>query len=245
MKAVLVAALCLIEIAVAHLLALPSEEFITIWQAELVILAVLGLLSDGGRRDRSVLTIFFLWFTWILITDWAIIEVPALLVEYEAVIFSALVLWAMIRPYYFSSDPVSESTVCIAFYRGTQAPLLSSLSSLIGLPFSSVAVLAGGLAVRASSAGRMVAVDWRGVLEGDFVCVDTGVKCSSAISEAIRACTGVSTKSAGLRMKCIANLIPILKEIGYEPKTIFHKIPSIFYFQCVRQANKQRFDAGN
>lgn len=239
MKAALAIALCSIEITVAHLLEISGAEFMAVNQIELALLALLGLLSDGGQRDRSILTVFVLWFGWIFVTDWAIIEASPLLIEYEAVIFSALVFWAMVRPYFFASDSVSEDTVCIAFYHGTKAPFLSSLSSLIGLPFSSVAVLAGGLAVRASSAGRMVAVDWRGVLEGDFVCVDTGVKCSSATSAAIRACTGASTKSAGLRMRCVANLMPILKEIGYEPRTIFHKIPSIFYFQCVRRASER------
>lgn len=238
MKAALAIAICLFELAVTHFLDLTSGEFIAIWQAEFIMVALLGLLSDGGHRDRSILTVFVLWFGWIFVTDWAIIEAPALLVEYEAAIFSALVLWAMVRPYYFISADLSKDTVCIVFYRGDRAPLLSSLASLIGLPFSSVAVAVGEFVLMASKKGHMVIADSKVLNSRDFVCIDTGVKGVSEITEAAFNCAGTPTKSMGmLRMKCVANLMPVLKEIGYAPKTVFHNIPSLFYFQCVEQAH--------
>lgn len=241
MKSILAISLCFLEIASAHFLDLKSDEFsdefIVIWQAEFIMVALLGLLSDGGQRDRSILTVFVIWFGWIFITDWAVIEASALLVEYEAVIFSALVFWAMVRLYYFTSDPLSKDTVCIVFYRGNRAPFLSSLAALIGLPFSSVAVAMGEFVLMASKKGHMVIADSKVLNSRDFVCIDTGVKAQPEITEAAFNCAGAPTKSMGFRTKCVSNLLPVLKQIGYAPRTIFHKIPSIFYSQCVKLAH--------
>lgn len=232
-------ALCAIELAAHYVFTLSTLDYAIVGQVELMLLAAIGLLSDGGRRDRSILTIFVMWFGWIALTDWAPGLVSDLVVQYETVVFSMLVMWAITRPYFFTSDARSDSTVCIMFYRGTKAPFLSTLSSILGLPFSSVAIVAGDKVLRASGSGKMVLTDARALDGGDFIRIDTGIPVSDAIASAMYKCEGKPTRAYGLfRSRCVANLSQVLKEIGYEPKSAFHKIPSIFYFQCVKQAHE-------
>ena len=239
MFALAAASICLLELSAAHYMALSAEVFYMAWQIELVLLVVLGLSSDGGQRDRSVLLAFFLWFGFLAATDWALMSPPPLLVQYEAVVFTVLVCWALARPYFFASDTSNEGTVHIAFYKGAHAPILSSFSALFGLPFASVSIIAGATALRASGRGVMVISDARAMYTGnDYVLIDTGIEPGPDFFAAMADCQGKPTKALGfLRMRCVANLSPLLKIIGYEPRTIFHRIPSIFYFQCVRQAH--------
>ena len=233
------AAICLLELSAAHYMALSAEVFYMAWQIELVLLVVLGLSSDGGQRDRSALLAFFLWFGFMAATDWALIAPPPLLVQYEAVAFTVLVCWALMRPYFFASTASNGRTVHIAFYKGAHAPILSAISALFGLPFASVSIVAGNTAIRASGRGVMVISDARAMFAGDdYVLVDTGFEPGPDFFAAMADCQGKPTKTLGfLRMRCVANLSPLLKLLGYEPRTIFHKIPSIFYFQCMRLAH--------
>jgi len=230
--------LCGIELSVAHMLDLSLWKYMTVGQVELVFLAIMGVLSDGSQRDRSVMMVFVVWFGWIAATDWYTFEINPLLVQYEAALFSAIVFWALARPYFYPSDEYKPGNVCIAFYKGTNAPFLSSLASLAGLPFASVAIVTGVTALRASGGGKMVVSDAKALLGHDFVLIDTGIQCTPPVIEAIKACVGKPTRSFGIfSTRCVANLFPVLKVIGYEPKSVFYNIPSIFYFQCVRKAH--------
>lgn len=115
---------------------------------------------------------------------------------------------------------------------------MSSLASLVGLPFASVAIVTGATALRASGSGKMVISDAKALLGSDFILIDTGKQGTPPVIQAITDCVGKPTQSFGMfRTRCIANLMPVLKIIGYEPRNWFYFIPSIFYFQASRQAH--------
>ena len=229
--------LCAIELSLAHLLNLPIEQYFTVWQIELVLLAFVGLKSDGSQRDRSVLAIFLLWFGWIAATDWSIGYAEPLLVQYEAAIFSSLVLWALIRPYFYTTADLSQrgENVYIGFYQGTRAPFLSSLAALIGLPFSSMVIVAGETMLRSSGNGKMVVNNPAILAPEDYIFIDTGKKASTDMFKALAKCVGKSTKSFGIfRIKCVRNCEPVLELLGLKPKSWWYYMPSIFYRQAVR-----------
>ena len=232
-------AICALELLFPHLYEMASvDAYYSVWQFEMVLLCVAAIFSDGSQRDRSVLTVFLLWQSWLLASDWLVDSTYAAYGSLEATAFTALVLWALARPYFFQSATRTDRTVHIAFYNGSHAPLLSSLGALFGLPFSSVAIIAGNTAIRASRCGKMVVNNANVFTERDFVFVDTGIEPGAKFFEVLAGIAGKPTKGYGIfRVKCIDNLTPLLEIMGYVPKTIFHKIPSIFYYQCIRQAN--------
>lgn len=200
------------------------------------ITACAWVASTASQRDKSVSVVIIIWWAWSLATD-RIIEAQTA-VSMEASVMVVCVFWALVRPYFYPSDERRERNVCIAFYKGSHAPFLSSIASLFGLPFSSVAIVTGVTALRASGCGKMVISDARLITGDDFVFIDTGIACTPKVIRAIAECTGKPTKSFGVfRTKCVVNLVPVLKIIGYEPDNFFYKIPSIFYFQCVRKAH--------
>ncbi|MCK5444694.1 MAG: hypothetical protein KAI73_03670 [Rhodospirillaceae bacterium] len=229
--------ICAIELSLAHLLNLSSEQYFTVWQIELVLLAIVGLESSGSQRDQSVLAIFLLWFGWIAATDWAIDYAEPLLVQYEAAIFSSLILWALARPYLYPSAELVGENVFIGFYQGTHAPFLSSLGALIGLPFSSIVIASGTIVLRSSKFGKLVTNNIAVVDNGNYVFVDTGVKATPEIFATMAKCSGQPTKAFGIfRTNCVKGCGPVLELLGLKPKNWAYYLPSIFYYQAVRGA---------
>lgn len=237
--------LCAVDIAATHLMDLSHAEYGVVFQVYIALLCALSVLAKDTQRDKSVLSVLLIWAVFVLATDQFDLDLPNSLLTYESAIFTSFVIWAMIRPYFYPSDEYKPGNVCIAFYKGTNAPFLSSLASLVGLPFASVAIVTGATALRASGSGKMVLSDAKALLGSDFVLIDTGKQGTPSVIQAISECVGKPTRSFGLfRTRCIANLMPVLKVIEYEPTKFLgqskftpYKIPSIFYFQCVRKAH--------
>ena len=210
-------------------------------QAELALLVVMALFSDSSQRHKSVLAIFTIWFVYIFATDWAIGYVPPVLNGFEANALSIAVLWALLRPYYYQSAELIGENVFIGFYQGTHAPFLSSLAALFGLPFPSVAIIAGDTVLRASGSGKMVINNSSVVRGGDFLLIDTGVMATEKIFEEIAKCSGKPTKALGVfRTKCIKNCEPVLEMLGLKPKSFFYYMPSIFYYQVTGECHGVR-----
>lgn len=103
---------------------------------EALILCFCGYL--GMKRDMWIL--FGLYFLWFISTNLAGISIYEEYAAIEAVVFGMLVYWIYKRPERIPSDPPSE-TVQIAFYYGTNSPLIARIMSLIGLPVTGIAVI--------------------------------------------------------------------------------------------------------
>ena len=221
-------------------MSLPYDEYIIVFQAYIVLLSLGAVVSDGSQRDRSIITVLFVWSLWVLVTDQLSFDVPDVVLSWEATLFTVFVVWAIVRPYFYVSADLAarREHVLIGFYHGTRAPLLSSVGALMGLPFSSVLVVAGDTILRASGNGKMVINNTSALREDEYTFIDTGVVATPEIFKAISLCVGRPTKVLGLfRTRCIHNCEPILGLLDLKPKSWFHQIPSIFYYQVVRTSN--------
>ena len=164
--------LCAIDITTAHLISLPQHEYAIMFQAYIALLCLGAGVSDKSQRDRSILAVLFIWALWVLVTDQFNINLPNVVLSLESAFFTSFVLWAIVRPHFYPSDQRSELNVCIAFYKGGNAPLISSIGSLFGLPFASVAIIAGATALRPSGCGKMTITNAMALHSDDFVFIE-------------------------------------------------------------------------
>lgn len=229
-------ALCTIDLVAGHFLTYPSSHYDIVFQAYIATLALAGAVSNGSQRDRSIMTALFLWAAWVLITDQTPYATPPVYSTLESAAFTMLVFWAIVRPYTIPSHQYNPETVCLAFYHGDNAPLWSSLSALIGLPFASVAVLANGYALHPDRrAGLLVQSDADTVQRsGFYTIIDTGVEPGTLFCAAFDKAIGTSVKIGTLRIGCLKALRPVLNCINMAPTGIFQYIPSVFFYRALR-----------
>jgi len=231
----------LLAIVNSHLLEWIDTE--TVHQIGFFLL--LGMMTGhtSKMKDRGVLDIMFIWSAWVLGTDLLLNFAPDYVLDYvplltaiESVIF---IVWASrvyLKSYAHFSQPFDMSTVFIAFYGGPNSPFLSRLSAHIGYPFSSVAMIAGDIAVRPSkAAGKMVEVPLHILQSKGYVFINTKVPVTTEVMEAMESVIGTPTGYKFFRYKCLINLMPVLELLGpgWIPKKI-GMLPSRFYAQCVR-----------
>ncbi len=231
-----VLALCILEFSNSHLLnSLNVDQSFLISQVELALVLGAAVFSKNTMPERSVMDVIFLWALWILSTDW-LPYFPPTLASIETGIFIAILAYVYFRPYRFIQTPIEPENVCIAFYGGPNAPFLSRLASHTGFPFSSVALVVNGAAVRPSKAtGGMVGATPAILKAKGYVMIDTGIKSTPEIYGKMKSIIGTKTGYGFLRTRCLKNMMPVLECLGpeWQPER-WPVIPSLFYKQCVR-----------
>lgn len=227
--------LCVIDFLKSHSMYLAGLEDGVFFQGYIVLLCCAGVVSNGSQRDRAILTALLIWAIWVLATDQSSLQIPGFAVTLESAVFSALVFWAIARPYTIPSQAIDPSNVCIAFYHGNRAPLLSSLSALIGLPFASVSIVAGATALRPDKCGKLVITDARAYDRSPHhTIIDTGVEADAGVLKVMTDTVGAQVRVGPFRIGCIKALRPVLDHIGIAPASLFHYIPSIYFYQAAR-----------
>lgn len=227
--------ICAIEILASHFITTDYSYDLT--QIEVFLVSIMAVKSERTQMHNSVFAIFIIWFGYILTTDRWFSNAPLFFASYEATILSIIITWAFIRPYFYVSADLSArgENVLIGFYQGTRAPFLSSVGALLGLSFSSVIIVYGETVLRSSGSGKMVLNTPSAVSRGDYTFINTGKKVTPKIIEATAKCVGKPTKAFGIfRTKCVHNCEPVLEMLELKPKSFFHRMPSIFYYQVVR-----------
>lgn len=209
---------------------LPAAQYDILFQLEYVLLAVVAFSSTGSHRDRSAISILLIWAAWTLLTDQFNLDISGIILSYESVFFSVLVLWILARPYSYISDIPNEDYVSIAFYQGRKAPIVSELSALIGLPFSSISIVVGEFVLRPSK-GILRMGESRALKQSDYVFVNTKIPVNRNVFNAIRKQAGAPIK---LGSGCVAAMAETLKVIGLPLKTWTDNIPSLFYYRVVK-----------
>lgn len=92
-------------------------------------------------------------------------------------------------------------------------------------------------AVRADRCGVLVVSEARAYDRSPHhTIIDTGIEADQGFFEVVAKTVGAPVKVGIFRIDCIKALRPVLDHIGLMPKTIFHYIPSIFYYQAARAA---------
>ena len=227
---------CVLSIANAHYIDVTSyADGAILFSLNIMLISGCAAFSDNSMRHRSVVDVFFIWATWIFMTDW-VNYIPSVAAAVESAVFTILAAWVYFRPYKHQTLPPNPETVCIAFYGGPNAPFLSRLVSHFGFAFSSVALVAGSLGVRPSkSRGTMAETTAPLLMSKGYVFVDTGVPISPKIHGIIKNVIGTPTGYGVFYFRCLLNLRPILDSLGVEwvPKKM-RIIPALYYRQCIR-----------
>lgn len=230
----LVFTLSLVIVAIGNSHFLDFIETYTLFHIGFLLLAGMAASYTGKMKDRAVLDVVFLWSLVILVTDWGS-HFLSIIAAIETVVFIAMITYVYFKTYNHFSNPFDMSTVFIAFYGGPNAPFPARLSAHLGYPFSSVAMVAGDLAVRPSkAAGRMVEVPLHILQTKGYVFINTKIPVTNEIVAAMESVIGTETGYKFFRYKCLLNFLPVLKLLGPDwiPENI-GVLPSRFYSKCV------------
>ncbi len=219
----------------SHFIDLPFDKIEMAYSAAVLCVCGMVVFSDGSMKQRSVLDLFFIWSAYTFVFDFLFNLFPSV-AALETSIFVALVSWTYFRPYNYLPSPVQDDNVHIAFYGGPNAPFLSRMVSTLGFPFSSIAIIASGIAARPSkAAGKMVTTTPATLRAKGYVVIDTGIETTDEIKEAIESIVGTKTGYGFLRTRCLKNLLPVLNLLGKDWKpTGWPIIPSLYYRQVIR-----------
>ncbi len=215
----------------AFLVGASTAAYDTLFEVQYVAMALIAFYAKPTQRDRSVISVLLIWAVWVLATDWPAFNFPPIYVNFEAAAFSALTLWALFRPYNYASHDAMSPNVKIGFYQGKNKHLLSSLGALIGLPFSSIAIISGGHAIRAGHGGVIREVQAISLHGGDYVFVDTGVPATQELIAALKSLVGAKIK---FRTGCVVSMEKVLVRLGYTLKW-YDYVPSLFYKTALKK----------
>jgi len=208
-------------------------------QAQIAMLAVLGWMSakSASPKRTAVMTVLMVQSVWILCTDWAISYVPEAISVSEGAVFFALLVWAFMRPYEYKSDQLTTDTVCLLFYKANGGSFLMHVFGVLGLPVSSMSVVAGEYWLKLVRGKAYLQKDLSVCInESRYIIVDTGIPVSEHIHglfNMLRNEPARTPMSLWLRLRCIASIKPLLRELGdyYVPRNIFEQIPAIYFYK--------------
>ena len=212
----------------------------TLSQLQILIALMCGMMAatNTTAKRKAVMIILFLGASMVFFTGMCL-DVADWVYWIEIIIYTVGIIWAGARPYEFISDPINKDTVCILFYKANSGSWLMHTFSLIGLPVSSMSIVCGDywLKLVRSRPGLEIHVP-QNIDSKYYIVVDTGIKKTDRIMDIMRDLQGtpaVSLGSFGLRVRCIAVVKPLLKEMGSEwvPKTILQKIPSLYFYKAL------------
>ncbi len=225
----------LIEVVSTFSLGLPRVAYESLFQLEIIAVSIAAIYTKG-KRETSVLTVLAAWFIWQAVTDWFITTPDPMFVNIETTAFIVAVFFTLLRPYYLPSAKFSYETVILAFYNGSKSPLLSRIGSMVGLPYSSLAIIAGDEILCSGRCGVMRMGKTSAIDTTNFYFIDTGYKITNEILKVMAGCIGrTSTCATIFRIKCVVNVMPVLTALKVQPANMFFYIPSVFLYQCLKR----------
>lgn len=222
---------------------LTTSNFITfdrsgyLAQIQLLTACLLGTIAsiNPSPKRKSAMIVLLFGTLMLLLTN----VVHDYVYWIEISLYAFGLLWAAARPYEFISDPVTEDTVCLVFYKQNGGSWLMHVLSLIGLPMASMSIIAEGRWLKLVIGNPGLEIHPAEDLDcGKYVVVDTGVKITEKIRATITNLNGepaVNKKSLFLRVRCIAAVKHLLAEIGVEwrPRTVIQQIPSMYFYKAL------------
>jgi len=196
----------------------------------------MGTINTNPKR-KSIMIILCFGALSILLTRLCF-NAPDYIYYAEISVYCFGILWAAVRPYNFISDSLSENTVCLLFYKSNKGSFLMQALSLIGLPVSSMSIVCGNEWLKLIIGNPTLEIHSAKNVSKKYIIVNTGVYISEnirSIFKSLRGVPAVNAKSLFLRVRCIAAVKPLLKEMGkeWEPKTILQQIPSIYFYKAL------------
>lgn len=208
-------------------------------QLQLLIGVTLGMMAAINQNQKRKSSLVVLCFGALSIfATRALFYAPDYVYYALIFVYSFGLLWAAFRPYDFISDRLTEDTVCLLFYKADKGSWLMHVLSLIGLPVSSMSIVCGKEWLKLVLDRPTIEIHSVEKISNKYIIVDTGIKIDSDIKKIFRSLKGVpaiNAKSLFLRVRCIAAVKPLLKQLGREwyPSTVFHQIPSTYFYKAL------------
>lgn len=227
--------------SLSHIRTINPELWITLAQTQIMIAALCGLMAsiNPDPRRKSLMLIIAAASMILFVSRVLYIDAPEWFYWSITLSYCIGLVWAGARPYEFMSDMHNKDNVCLLFYKSDSGSWLMHILSLIGLPVSSMSVLIGDKWLKLlRSKPDMQLLDFDKIDYHRYVLVDTGVPISRFIldlADRIKSSPASTAGSFFLRVRCIALISPMLKELGpqWEPKCIIEKIPSMYFYKAI------------
>ena len=216
---------------------MPDQLAWLVLQVCCLLFLVLLFRLTGCRELglRSLWALGILYTAGEVLTDWWLPEqYVKWLGPIELVVFVLGFVWTVYRPTLkLRGAERNEETVLLVFYR--PRTYLEVLKALIGLPFISLSVYAGGKWLRfRHSETDLQLLDLRPSTER-YMLVDTGVKVDRTIRVLMTDLEGAPARhwtSLYMRCQCVLSLIPILRMLGpeWEPRGLDF-LPGVYAYR--------------
>jgi len=201
-----------------------------------IILGMMAAINPNPKRKATMVVLCFGALS-IFVTR-AFFYAPDYVYYAEIFVYCFGLLWAAFRPYNFISDKLTNNTICLLFYKSDKGSWLMHILSLIGLPVSSMSIVCGKEWLRLVLDRPTLEIHSTENISNKYIIVDTGISINLDIKRIFRSLKGtpaINAKSLFLRVRCIAAVKPLLKQLGQEwyPKTIFQQIPSTYFYKAL------------
>lgn len=208
--------ICAVESYNAHLIDIVRDYVNLEWSSlvalELALLSVAANASRGTRKHKSILLVAAMWMVWHLFTDWVPVF-PGWLNSYETIAFCVLIGTIAARPERLPS--YFGPNVSLAFYSGSQAPIIGHILSLFPLPYSGVALVVDGRMMQPrKKTGKFVRVDLAKVSR-NWTLLGTPFETTPEIKSAFNRLEGTPVTMAN----CVRAIKPALSILGYQSNT--------------------------
>jgi len=183
-------------------------EWSSLVALQLSLLSAAAVLSRGTRRHKSILLAIAIWMGWHFITDWVPVF-PDWLYSWETIAFCVLIGTISARterlPNYLGSN------VALAFYSGSETPVIGHVLSLFSLPYSGVALVVDGRMMQPRrKTGEFVRVDLAKVSR-NWTLLGTPFETTPEIKSAFNQLEGTPVTM----VNCVSAIKPVLAILGY------------------------------
>lgn len=209
----LVLALIVLELSSVYIPRNRVVNLVDYFQAINICLAFAGAIVAVGAIADALL-VLGIFYTYIIIVDNIDLVVPKNFAALEVLIVAVIIFWIKMRPT-IRSEPISKN-VCLAFYYGNNASFLARVSSLIGMPAQSIAIIIGDEAIVPN--GELNILEKRSskaLVSESWLILDTFVKPSNHIIYEFNKLAGKQIICSLLKFNnCLKTMTPFLNLLG-------------------------------
>lgn len=216
--------------------------FYTLCSKQLTIALVLSLVfSLAGKIDDKTraIVVFLCCTAWLdvpLKILWSIWDINSTGIAPLAALIFTWCLWVMFRSYNVESDYVDHDKVMLLFLKPRSFSMTAK--SFIGLPFSSVCILAGGYVWSfRTDKKKFTKTKYTDRWLDTHICINTGADVTNEVLYLLARKIGIKR---GNGSRCVYTIKEVLNNIGgkFAATSIFHYIPGVYAFKIFGGRNE-------
>lgn len=202
----------MIEMVSAHFMGADAWMMASVTQFEAAVMAGTASVVSSNPKLKRLCLLVALYFFYIAVTDLMTIDYPSWWIGLEAMVLAILCGGILSVPERLPS--YQGKNVSLAFYRGSETPVVGSILSLFGLPYSGVALVVDGrMMMPRRKVGKFVKVDLVDISR-QWTILGTSFETTSEIKSFFNGLEGTPVTMAN----CVSAIRPALDILGYQSK---------------------------